>query len=208
MKRDVPQPIQLTEDEAPVPASEQNSDSRPIEVSPEVVEQWLIAGQTVLVDVREDFEHAEEHIAGAHPAPLSRFDAEAIRIRLSGSRVVFHCRSGKRSAQAAEKFRASGEHVYHLAGGIEAWIQAGKPTVKSECAPRLPVMRQVQIAAGFLVMLGVVLGLTISPWFLTLSAFVGCGLMFAGATGWCGMALILARMPWNRSLIHTSRRNP
>lgn len=47
-------------------------------------------------------------------------------------------------------------------------------------------------------MLGLLLAFFISPWFALLSAFVGCGLMFAGITGWCGMAHLLAIMPWNR----------
>ncbi len=71
-------------------------------------------------------------------------------------------------------------------------------------APRLPVMRQVQIAAGSLVVLGVALGVLASPWFLILPAFVGCGLVFAGATGWCGMARLLGAMPWNRPAKSTS----
>lgn len=174
------------------------------EVSPDVIEQWLKDGDTVLIDVREDFEHAEERIGDAQPMPLSKFDAETIRKRYPGSRVVFHCRSGKRSAQAAEKFCLADENVYHLSGGIEGWKSAGRPTVKPDRPPRLPVMRQVQLVAGFLVALGVALGVTVSPWFLALSGFVGCGLMFAGATGWCGMALLLARMPWNKSLTNKS----
>lgn len=179
--------------------SQDQSTAKLTDVSPEVTQQWLAAGDTVLIDVREDFEHAEERIAGAQPAPLSKFDADAIRSRFPGARVVFHCRSGKRSAQAAQKFAVGTDHVYHLAGGIEAWKAAGKPTIKPAAAPRIPVMRQVQITAGSLVTIGVALGVTVSPWFLALSAFVGTGLIFAGATGWCGMAMILARMPWNRS---------
>jgi hypothetical protein len=49
------------------------------------------------------------------------------------------------------------------------------------------------------VLTGVVLGLFVSPGFFGLSAFVGAGLTFAGATGWCGMAKLLAVMPWNRA---------
>ena len=58
--------------------------------------------------------------------------------------------------------------------------------------------RQVRIAAGTLVVLGTVLGLTVHPGFIGLSAFVGAGLIFAGVTDTCGMGLLLARMPWNR----------
>ncbi|QKK07653.1 MAG: rhodanese-like domain-containing protein [Planctomycetota bacterium] len=167
-------------------------------LAPEEVSRWLDDGGAVLVDVREPFEHAEERIADAKHAPLSKFDPDAVRAAHPDSKVVFHCRSGKRSADAASRFARDGETTYHLAGGIEAWKAAGHPTVRPAKAARIPVMRQVQIAAGSLVTLGVVLGLLVSPWFLALSAFVGCGLMFAGATGWCGMALFLGKMPWNR----------
>jgi hypothetical protein len=59
-------------------------------------------------------------------------------------------------------------------------------------------MRQVQIEAGSLVLLGIVLGVWVAPAFLGLSAFVGAGLAFAGLSGWCGVARLLALMPWNR----------
>ncbi|MEO1129123.1 MAG: rhodanese-like domain-containing protein [Planctomycetota bacterium] len=173
-----------------------------IDVSPDLLGRWLTDGGTVVVDVREDFEHAEERIDGAELAPLSTFDPAAIRREHGDARVVFQCRTGRRSRDAAERYRQEfGEQVFHLAGGIEAWKTAGQPTTRPEAAPRIGVMRQVQMTAGFLVALGVILGLMVSPWFLGLSAFVGCGLMFAGATGWCGMAMLLGRMPWNRTAV-------
>lgn len=169
------------------------------EVAPEMLERWMREGGAVLVDVREDFEHAEERIEGAELVPLSKFDAEGVRARYPGRRVVFHCRSGRRSAEAAGKFRVSNEEVFHLTGGIEGWKASGRATIRMAKGSRLPVMRQVQITAGFLVAAGVALGVFVNPWLLVIPAFVGCGLMFAGATGWCGMAMLLGRMPWNRS---------
>jgi hypothetical protein len=59
-------------------------------------------------------------------------------------------------------------------------------------------MRQVQIAAGSMVVLGVVLGALVSPWLYLLAGFVGAGLVFAGITGTCGLARLLRVMPWNR----------
>lgn len=170
------------------------------EAAPSVVASWLRSGDTVLVDVREDVEHAEERIEGAVHAPLSRFDAEALRAAHAGKRVVFHCRSGKRSADAAGRYRRGNEAVLHLAGGIEGWKAAGLAVVRA-ARGHLPIMRQVQIVAGVLVLAGVGLGVAVSPWFLGVSAFVGAGLTFAGATGWCGMAALLGRMPWNRALV-------
>jgi len=170
-----------------------------IDVEPALVKRWVESGEAVLVDVREDFEHASERIVGAESHPLSKFDAAALRERFPGKRVVFHCRSGKRSADAAGRFCTGGE-AFHVAGGIEGWKAAGLATERSASAPKLDVMRQVQITAGFLVLAGVVLGWFVTPWAFIVSGFVGAGLMFAGVTGWCGMAILLARMPWNRSV--------
>ncbi len=173
------------------------------DVTPDLLASWMDAGDTVLVDVREDYEHAEERIEGALLRPLSAFDPDAVREDAGGKRVVFHCRSGKRSLDAAAQYRENGEATFHLAGGIETWKAAGQPVVRPETGPRLPLMRQVQVAAGALVALGTGLGVTASPWFLAVPGFVGLGLMFAGITGWCGMAKLLAVMPWNRSLRRT-----
>ncbi len=179
-------------------ASEPTGRTQVTDVSPDLVAEWLGQGDTVLVDVREDFEHAEERISGAILAPLSKFDPETVRRLHPGKRVVFHCRSGKRSTDAATRFARPGEAAFHLAGGIEGWKSAGRTVARSKAPGGLPIMRQVQLIAGSLVVVGVALGAAVSPWFLALSAFVGCGLAFAGATGWCGMALLLAKMPWNK----------
>jgi len=51
---------------------------------------------------------------------------------------------------------------------------------------------------------GFVLGISVSPWFHLLSGFVGAGLMFAGISGFCGLARLLVRMPWNRKAMTAS----
>ena len=114
---------------------------------------------------------------------------------------MFQCRTGQRSAHAAMRYRRTDEPVFHLAGGLEAWKKAGRATRRAAGAPKIDVMRQVQMTAGLLVLTGVLLGWLVTPWCLILSGFVGAGLFFAGASGWCGMAKLLAKMPWNR--IHT-----
>ena len=173
----------------------------PVDVSPSVLEGWLAQRDTVLVDVREDHERASEHIPGSAHAPLSRFDAADVQRQHAGKRVVFHCRSGKRSADAAGRFSAAqgGAQVFHLAGGIEGWKASGRDVERAAGGPKVDVMRQVQITAGSIVLIGVGLGAFVHPAFLGVSAFVGAGLVFAGASGWCGMAMLLAKMPWNRS---------
>ena len=140
----------------------------------------LIAEGAVLVDVREADERAREHIPGTQHAPLSTLRS----VQAPGATaVIFHCRSGARTgANAARLGEAAGCDAYLLEGGLEAWKRAGLPVSADRSQP-IEIMRQVQIVAGSLVVLGV----------------VGAGLVFAGSTGWCGMAKLLALMPWNRS---------
>lgn len=179
--------------------SDQNSASSMVtDVAPELLERWLADNDTILIDVREDYEHAQEKIGGSVNRPLSKLDPESIRDEFGGKRLVFHCRSGKRSLDAAQRCKAEGDPAFHLVGGIEQWKASGRDVVRAEHGPRLPIIRQVMLVAGSLVAIGVALGAFVSPWFLILSGFVGCGLMFAGATGWCGMALLLGKMPWNQ----------
>lgn len=154
-----------------------------------------IDGGARLIDIRGADEHARERIPGAINLPLARI-ADLPR---DGSPVVFHCRSGMRTAaNAAQLADAAGDSpVYILEGGIDGWRGAGHVTIADRSQP-LEIMRQVQITAGALVLAGALLGLLVAPGFVGLSALVGVGLMFAGATGWCGMANVLQLMPWNR----------
>lgn len=181
------------------PMSEVESKVSVHEVTPEIAAEWVRSGEARLVDVREDFEHASEAIHGSEHVPLSKFDAGAVQHKCGGVRAVFYCRSGNRSLDAAERFSEVGNEAFSLRGGLAGWKATGRPVRRSEGAPRLDVMRQVQVVAGSLVVLGVVLGVLVSPWALVLSGFVGCGLVFAGISGWCGMARLLGAMPWNKA---------
>ncbi len=156
----------------------------------------LINEGALLVDVREPDEHARERIPNARLLPLSRLSTPVDRA--AAQRVIFHCRSGGRTAAAVERLAAAaGGDAYILRGGLEAWKAAGLPVLKDQRRP-IEMMRQVQIAAGGLVLLGVGLGALLHPGFYALSGIVGAGLVFAGTTGTCGMARILALAPWNR----------
>lgn len=156
---------------------------------------------TLLVDVREPDEHNAERIAGAVLHPLSRFDARAIPLH-EKQRVVFHCRSGKRSAEAvrlSSELQASGVEVCSLDGGIEAWRSAGLPTIRTIGAAKVSVMRQVQMVIGAGVLGGCAAAWFADPRFVAIPAFFGAGLLFAGVTGTCGLASLLSLMPWNKS---------
>jgi hypothetical protein len=84
-----------------------------------------------------------------------------------------------------------------LEGGLAEWKRCGLPTKLDRTKP-IELQRQVQLVAGSLTLIGVALAVFVSPAWIGLAAFVGAGLTFAGATGWCGMAKLLQVMPWNR----------
>ena len=169
-------------------------------ISPQDLSQLRASGRHVeLIDVRTPVEFREVHVDFARNVPLDRLDPAAIRAERNGSGeepLYVICRSGARGNQACEKLAAAGLNVVNVEGGTSAWDGAGLPVVRGKKA--ISLERQVRIAAGFLTLLGAVLALTVHPYFAGLSAFVGIGLMFAGITDTCGMAMVLARMPWNQ----------
>lgn len=167
------------------------------EIDAKTAQKLFETDKAILVDVREPAEYAREHIIGARLVPLSGFDGEDFS-KDHDKVAIFHCRSGSRTAINAERLLRSGfREVYTVRGGLEAWKRAGLPVHLNRKAP-IDLMRQVQIAVGGLVVVGAVLSALVSAWFLLLVAGVGGGLFFAGATGFCGMARMLAQMPWNR----------
>lgn len=154
-----------------------------------------------LIDVRTPVEFNEIHVATARNIPLDRLDAAAVMQARNGSAadpVYIVCRSGGRGRQACEKFAQSGfVNVFNVEGGTLACVDAGLPIVRGKKA--ISLERQVRIAAGLLVLTGALLGWLVHPAIIGLSAFVGAGLIFSGITDTCGMAMLLARMPWNQS---------
>lgn len=160
----------------------------------------LLDQGAIIVDIREADEHAREKVPGAHHLALSKLDVADLEID-EGKPVIFHCRSGARTISNASQLarKAGGScKAFILDGGLEAWKKAGLPVVTDRRRP-IELQRQVQIGAGSLVFLGTLLGLFLSPWFFAVPAFAGAGLIMAGVTGFCGMARILMRAPWNRA---------
>ncbi|WP_234683113.1 rhodanese family protein [Bradyrhizobium monzae] len=161
----------------------------------------LLDSGALLIDIREADEHAREKIPGAHHLPLSKLDEADLAVH-RGKPVIFHCRSGMRTQANALRFATKlGEtcEAYIVEGGLDAWRKAGLPVVSDRYQP-LELQRQVQIGAGTLAFVGTLLGLFVSSWFFAVPAFVGAGLITAGVTGFCGVARILMRAPWNRSV--------
>jgi len=158
----------------------------------------LMRQGAVLIDIRERDEHARERIPGARHHALSQLGQGSVA-RDGDDILVFHCRSGARTKGNASRLAmaAGACETYVLEGGIDAWKKAGLPVTLDRSQP-IDIMRQVQIGAGSLVLIGVLLGAFVNPGFYALSGFVGAGLLVAGTTGFCGMARILAVMPWNK----------
>ena len=150
-----------------------------------------------ILDVRSALEFEGERIEGARLVPLDELDCRLDEVPDQADIIVV-CRTGIRATIAAETLARGGRRPRVLEGGMMAWRRARLPV--REGRKRLPVDRQVQLIAGSMVLTGVTLGTLVNPWFLAIAAFFGAGLTFAGATGTCGLALLLLRMPWNRPL--------
>jgi len=166
----------------------------------------LLDSGALLIDIREADEHAREKIPGARHLPLSKLDQTDLAVH-QGKPVIFHCKSGARTqANAPRLVGKLGDtcEAFIIEGGLDAWRRAGLPVVNDRRQP-LELQRQVQIGAGSLAVVGTLLGLLVSPWFFAMPAFVGVGLIMAGLTGFCGMARILMRAPWNRAVYSSAR---
>lgn len=161
--------------------------------------QKMLSEGATLVDIREANERAREHIGSSVHLPLSKVDGTGSGLPQSGA-LIFHCKSGARTAANAERLKAHANDVcetFLVEGGLDALRKAGFPIAVDRSQP-IEMQRQVQIVAGSMGLLGTVLGAFVSPYFYIVPAFVGAGLLFAGVTGFCGMARILMRAPWNR----------
>ncbi|MCE5268376.1 MAG: rhodanese-like domain-containing protein [Planctomycetaceae bacterium] len=157
--------------------------------------------QIDLIDVRTPAEYAHVHATPARNIPLDQLDPDSVMRDRPGppERPLYViCHSGSRGQQACQKLQKAGYvNVVNVEGGTTAWQSCGLPVVRGK--KTLSLERQVRIAAGLLVCIGALLAWLLHPAFIALSAFVGAGLVFAGLTDTCGMALLLARMPWNRT---------
>lgn len=151
-----------------------------------------------VVDVREPAEYASEHLKDSKLISLSTL-SETVASSLDKEKALYVlCRSGNRACSAADRFEKMGfRDVRVLEGGLRSWMEAGKP-IERGSSKVWSLDRQVRFVAGTLVMIGVILSWAVHPYWVGLSLFVGAGLTFSGLTDFCGMAMLLARMPWNQ----------
>jgi rhodanese-related sulfurtransferase len=163
--------------------------------------QKILATQpsATVIDVRTPVEFAEVHVPQAKNVPLDELKPGSLQLQKEQP-VYLLCRSGQRATKAAEKFAKEGySQPIVIEGGTLAWIEANLPVTRS-AVKVISLERQVRIAAGSLVLLGMLLGWFVHRGFFGLSVFVGAGLVFAGITDFCGMGLLLAKLPWNKRL--------
>lgn len=169
-------------------------------IDPATLKRWMDGGEAVVIDVREPAEHAAENIRGATLVPFGAVKKAALP-ESKGKKLVIHCRSGKRSINACEKLLAEDPNLelYYLEGGISAWGEAGH-SLASSGKFFLPLDRQVQLSIGLAVLMGSLLAYFVNPLFFLLTGFFGAGLTFAGLSGFCGLAIVMAKMPWNQNI--------
>jgi rhodanese-related sulfurtransferase len=149
------------------------------------------------INVCTPAEYKEKHIQGVRNVPLDKLEQHLNEFEQKKT-IYIHCRSGKRGNKAVEKLTQLGikATLVNVEGGLLAWVEHGYQTTSQ--TKRIPIIRQVLAIAVTLIIAFSAASLWINPLFSIGTLLVGLGLAIAGVTGWCGMALLLARMPWNK----------
>ena len=178
-------------------------------ITPRQLHDRLQQGENLpLLDVRTPAEHAGIHVPGVHLVSLDRLDGTTLAgvTRFAKDKPLYiFCRSGDRARRAAHKLTEHGYQQCHVVeGGTLAWAEAGLPVTRGT-SNVISLERQVRIAAGSIVLTGVLLAHFVHPSFVWLSGFIGAGLAFAGITDWCGMGMLIAKLPWNQRGVGTDR---
>ena len=141
----------------------------------------------------------EGHIEGAINLPLSEVSLDHEHMpRHTEKKIVFQCRSGKRSQLACEKLLNEGvEHdIWNLEGGLTSWQKMELPTIFNN-SEVISMERQQHLIAATFVLLSLYLGLYVHPGFFSIQLLMVTGWLTSGFTGWCGVRLFLTKMPWN-----------
>ncbi len=166
-------------------------------IDAQTAKQWLDADEAILIDVREPIEHNAQKIEGAQLQPLGSICCSTIPN--TDKKVLIHCQKGGRGNTACQKLIAEsdGLDIYNIEGGIEAWKATGLPVYNGN-KKTLPLERQVQLTIGLSVFTLSLLAYFVHPAFALGAVFFGAGLTNAGLTGWCGLGMLIAKMPWNK----------
>lgn len=166
-------------------------------ITPQELKSLLEQNKALLIDVRERGEYETRHIEGACLVSMPELTHD--RVRAGDKVVVLQCELGIRSERARERLTKQDPslEIFSLKGGIDGWCSAGYEVIGTK---KMPVMRQVQLMMGSLALLGLAMGAFVNPWFYLLPTAINLGFVISGITGWCGMAMLLLKMPWNRDV--------
>jgi rhodanese-related sulfurtransferase len=177
-------------------------------LDPQTLQSWFQEHKDlVVIDVRSAAEFESLHIRGSYsvPLPLLSEHTDELAARL-GSRVVLVCQSGARAEQARQRLGGAGiGTAYVLTGGMPGFAAAGGDVVRGKA--RWDLERQVRLAAGSLVVLGLAGGKFVSPKIRLLAGAIGTGLTFSAATNTCAMGQAISAMPWNRAAKEPTRES-
>lgn len=153
--------------------------------------------QYYLVDVRTPSEFEEAHIHNANNHPLGSLKAGEINFKAGERQILLSCLSGGRCVKAAAELKGSELELAQLEGSLMGWEAAGYPVVRNT-PTGLPLIRQVHLTVSIINITAALLALFVNPAWAWVLVGTGAGLFIAGATGYCGMGLMLAKMPWNQ----------
>lgn len=169
-------------------------------INAKTLEKWLENDEAIVVDVREPSEYEANRIKGSKLIPLAKICKNNLP-EYKNKKLVLHCQGGRRSENACKKLLTEDENLelYNLEGGISAWMNIGND-VNSSGKFFLPLDRQVQLTIGLFVLSGSCFGYFVNPLYFIVPAFFGSGLVFAGLTGNCAFASLIAKMPWNNKV--------
>ena len=169
-------------------------------IPPTEAAQALSSGKALLIDVREPDEFKTEHIPYALSLPLGQITELFQTLNIPhGTDIIFQCQKGMRGEKACVILSKENcpHKIYNIEGGLIAWKEAGLPLVQSN-STTISLFRQVQIIIGFLILSLVIIGFQGIPVLFAVAGLLGGALFFAGISGWCGLALLLSKMPWNK----------
>ncbi len=165
-------------------------------ITVEELRRRILEGEPIqLVDVRSVSEFDAAHVPCAVNIPLEKLQTRVDD--LGDTPIAVLCQSGNRAEMGCEQLKGFKRDVLVVEGGTTAWTEKGFPVVQSQTA-KWSLERQVRFGAGLLVLAGTLLALLINVNWIFLAMFVGAGLTFAGLTNICGMAALLAILPWNK----------
>lgn len=150
-----------------------------------------------IIDIRTPAEYRSVHISGIKNIPMEQIPSHMNQLSKTEPLYLL-CNSGNRSKMAISDLSHHGfNNLINVEGGIQAWMKDSFPVIRT-AKWHMPVIRQVMTIAGALVLMGSLGSVLLNPNWIWLAVFVGCGLFFAGISGYCLMAKILEKMPWNQ----------